>query len=129
MLDEVTGFECWLIDEEGGRLREYKTEAIVAKSPPVSTRVRAVTTSRLSGSSTASVSTYASSYRPPYTPFSAPKTKPDSLFTSDQESLPIVRCYVQVVPLRKFAVHFQESRNATFALVYAKGHRLHSTRL
>eukprot|EP01055_Gregarina_sp_Pseudo9_P001128 Gregarina_sp_Pseudo_9__1127@NODE_1737_length_1361_cov_16_457640_g1611_i0_p1_GENE_NODE_1737_length_1361_cov_16_457640_g1611_i0NODE_1737_length_1361_cov_16_457640_g1611_i0_p1_ORF_typecomplete_len321_score48_89_NODE_1737_length_1361_cov_16_457640_g1611_i03981285 len=108
MIDNATGYECWLIDDNGGRIAEFQSESVVETSPPVSTRVKAVSTSRLSRSAESVASTCTSALPPPYTPFSSPIQEPPSqLF--DTPSLRIVRCYVQVVPRAHFAVHFQET--------------------
>eukprot|EP01056_Protomagalhaensia_sp_Gyna25_P002412 Protomagalhaensia_sp_Gyna_25__2411@NODE_233_length_4248_cov_42_627227_g174_i1_p3_GENE_NODE_233_length_4248_cov_42_627227_g174_i1NODE_233_length_4248_cov_42_627227_g174_i1_p3_ORF_typecomplete_len285_score27_65_NODE_233_length_4248_cov_42_627227_g174_i115212375 len=100
MIDHACGYACWLI-QDGDKMEEFAAESIVEPSPPMSTRVKAVSTSRLSavstaaGGSVASTSVLSSQPRPPYT-----------------AALPILRCYVQAQPQSEFVVHFEEIDSA-----------------
>lgn len=113
MIDDVSGYECWLIDSEGNQIPEVKNETVVEASPPISTRVKAVSTSRLSrsGGSVASTSTSVT-FTPPYAPFAAPPYKQERVNDPYTSALRIIRCYVEVVPRSNFAIHFQETEQA-----------------
>eukprot|EP01053_Blabericola_migrator_P010293 Blabericola_migrator_1__10292@NODE_577_length_7504_cov_115_679710_g61_i1_p3_GENE_NODE_577_length_7504_cov_115_679710_g61_i1NODE_577_length_7504_cov_115_679710_g61_i1_p3_ORF_typecomplete_len306_score32_34_NODE_577_length_7504_cov_115_679710_g61_i124333350 len=121
MIDSVRGYACWL-SQDGKRMEEYCKEAILEASPPISTRVKAVSTSRLSCGCQSCVSTATPgtvSSLSPHTPFTSPEFSlgsPAVTATSSpplaQPTLPIMRCYVQATPLSQFVVHFEETAEA-----------------